>query len=97
MQLCFLSPDCIFALYGKVVQSSILLEGMIKTDYLKNGWWHWSSLTAGVRTGTTSSLALRIYALDSSIIYAAKSGPESGSMESVKALNKPAKKRKDTD
>ncbi|KAI4320459.1 hypothetical protein MLD38_033937 [Melastoma candidum] len=53
----------------EMVQATIIFEDMIKTKYLRNEWWYWSSLTAAVRTSTLSSLALRIYTLDSMIIY----------------------------
>ncbi|KAH9602977.1 hypothetical protein KSS87_003204 [Heliosperma pusillum] len=53
----------------EMVQATIVLEDMIKTDHLKNEWWYWSSLSAAVKTSTMSSLALRIFALDNAIIY----------------------------
>lgn len=53
----------------EMVQATIVFEDMIKTGDLKNGWWYWSSLTAAAKISTLSSLALRIYTLDSSIIY----------------------------
>ncbi|KAF5739628.1 Methyl-CpG-binding domain-containing protein 9 putative isoform 1 [Tripterygium wilfordii] len=53
----------------EIVQASIVLEDMIKTDYLRNYWWYWSSLSAAVKTSTISSLALRIYSLDAAIVY----------------------------
>lgn len=46
-----------------------MLEDMIKTEYLKNEWWYWSSLSAAVKISTVSALALRIYSLDAAIIY----------------------------
>lgn len=52
-----------------MVQATIVLEDMIKTEYLKNEWWYWSSFSAAARTSTMSSLALRIYSLDAAIIY----------------------------
>lgn len=52
-----------------MVQATIVLEDMIKADYLKNERWYWSSLSAAAKTSTLSSLALRIYALDNSIVY----------------------------
>ncbi|CAI0455353.1 unnamed protein product [Linum tenue] len=42
---------------------------MIKRDYLRNEWWYWSSLSAAAKTATISSLALRIFSLDSAIFY----------------------------
>lgn len=53
----------------EMVQATIVLEDMIKTEYLKNEWWYWSSFSAAARTSTMSSLALRIYSLDAAIIY----------------------------
>ncbi|XP_052196000.1 methyl-CpG-binding domain-containing protein 9 [Diospyros lotus] len=53
----------------EMVQAVIVLEDMIKTEYLKNIRWYWSSLSAAAKTSTLSSLALRIYALDASINY----------------------------
>lgn len=52
-----------------MVQATIVLEEMIKTEYLRNEWWYWSSLSAAAKTSTVSSLALRIYSLDASIVY----------------------------
>ncbi|XP_078443841.1 methyl-CPG-binding domain 9 isoform X2 [Wolffia australiana] len=74
-----------------IYQTSMVLEGMIKTDHLKNGWWFWSSLTASAKTGTVSSLALRIHALDVSIVYV----PDSAATESSKPTSRPSKKKKD--
>ncbi|XP_010660930.1 methyl-CpG-binding domain-containing protein 9 isoform X2 [Vitis vinifera] len=53
----------------EMVQATIMLEDMIKTEYLMNGWWYWSSLSAAAKTSTVSSLALRIYSLDAAIAY----------------------------
>ncbi|KAL5723686.1 Methyl-CpG-binding domain-containing protein 9 [Ranunculus cassubicifolius] len=53
----------------EMVKAVIVFEDMIKTEYLRSGWWYWSSLSAAARTSTMSSLALRIYALDAAIIY----------------------------
>ena len=52
-----------------MVQATIMLEGMIKIEYLMNGWWHWSSLSAVAKTSIISSLALCIYSLDAAIAY----------------------------
>ena len=52
-----------------MVQATIVFEDMIKTEYLKNEWWYWSSLSAAAKTSTLSSLALRIYALDNAVLY----------------------------
>ncbi|KAK9741343.1 hypothetical protein RND81_03G098900 [Saponaria officinalis] len=53
----------------EMVQATIVLEDMIKTDHLKNEWWYWSSLSAAVQTSTLSALALRVFALDNAILY----------------------------
>lgn len=52
-----------------MVQATTILEDMIKTEFLRNEWWYWSSLSAAAKTSTMSSLALRIYSLDAAIIY----------------------------
>lgn len=52
-----------------MVQATIVLEDMIQTKYLRKEWWYWSSLSAAAKTSTLSSLALRIYSLDSAILY----------------------------
>ncbi|CAL1391877.1 unnamed protein product [Linum trigynum] len=53
----------------EMIQATIVLEDMIKRDYLRNEWWYWSSLSAAAKTSTISSLALRIFSLDSAIFY----------------------------
>lgn len=53
----------------QMVQATIILEDMIKTEHLRNDWWYWSSLSAAAKISTLSSLALRIYSLDAAIIY----------------------------
>lgn len=52
-----------------MVQATIVFENMIKTEYLRNEWWYWSSLSAAAKIATVSSLALRIYTLDAAIVY----------------------------
>lgn len=52
-----------------MVQATMILEDMIRTEYLRNEWWYWSSLSAAAKISTLSSLALRIYSLDAAIIY----------------------------
>lgn len=52
-----------------MVQATIVLEDMIRTEYLRNDWWYWSSLSAAAKTSTLSSLALRIFSLDAAIMY----------------------------
>lgn len=61
----------------EMIQATILLENMIQSDYLKKGWWYWSSITAAVKTSTVTSLALRVYSLDDSIIYVKDTDPQS--------------------
>ncbi|CAN4123958.1 unnamed protein product [Withania somnifera] len=53
----------------EMVQATIILEDAIKTEYLKNDWWYWSSASAAARISTLSGLALRVYALDSAVLY----------------------------
>ncbi|CAI0455946.1 unnamed protein product [Linum tenue] len=53
----------------EMIQATVVLEDMIKRDYLRNEWWYWSSLSAAAKTSTISSLALRIFSLDSAIFY----------------------------
>ena len=52
-----------------MVQATIVLEDTIKTEYLRNDWWYWSSPSAAANISTLSALALRIYSLDSAILY----------------------------
>ncbi|PIA62058.1 hypothetical protein AQUCO_00200203v1 [Aquilegia coerulea] len=79
----------------EMVKASIVFGDMIKTEYLRNGWWYWSSLSAAARTSTMSSLALRIYALDASIIYE-KTAPASDGGHPADN-SKSGKKRKSND
>ncbi|KAL6991150.1 hypothetical protein U1Q18_009269, partial [Sarracenia purpurea var. burkii] len=51
----------------------ITLDDTIKTEYLRNMWWYWSSLSDAAKISTLSSLTLRIYSLDASIDYEKKS------------------------
>ncbi|KAK4760318.1 hypothetical protein SAY87_005211 [Trapa incisa] len=95
----------------EMIQATIILEDMIKTQYLRNEWWYWSSLSAAIKTSTISALALRIYSLDSCIIYEKSSPsldsadnmldqrPESASdtLEKPKASRKSSRKRKEVD
>ncbi|KAJ4799054.1 methyl-CPG-binding domain 9 [Rhynchospora pubera] len=86
----------------EMVQAIILLESMIKSEYIKPQWWHWSSLTAAAKTPSITSLALRLYTLDDCIVYtkhapsAATPEPTSTSPCTVKPSNK-GKKRKESD
>ncbi|KAG8366145.1 hypothetical protein BUALT_Bualt17G0045500 [Buddleja alternifolia] len=53
----------------QMVQATIILEDAIKTEYLTNDWWYWSSPSTAAKITTLSALALRLYALDSAISY----------------------------
>ncbi|KAJ0113113.1 hypothetical protein Patl1_02720 [Pistacia atlantica] len=67
----------------EMVQATIILEDMIKSEYLRNEWWYWSSFSAAAKTSTMSSLALRIYSLDAAIVYE-KSLSNSDAIDSLK-------------
>ncbi|KAK1292580.1 Methyl-CpG-binding domain-containing protein 9 [Acorus calamus] len=87
------SADSIY----EIVLAMLIFEGMIKTECLNNRWWYWSSLTAAAKTSTLSALALRIYTLDSSIIYEKTSSSGSDMMDNTKLVSKVGKKRRDAD
>lgn len=53
----------------QLVQATIVLEDMIKTEYLRTDWWYWSSLSAAAKISTLSALSLRIFSLDAAIMY----------------------------
>lgn len=53
----------------EMVQATIMLEDMIKTEYLRKEWWYWSSPSTAAKISNISALSLRIYALDSAIYY----------------------------
>lgn len=59
----------ILVLLFQMVGATIVFEEMIKTEYLRNGWQYWSSLSAAARIATISSLALHICTLDAALIY----------------------------
>lgn len=69
----------------EMIQATIILEEMIKTDYLRNEWWYWSSFSAAAKTSTIASLALRIYSLDAVIVYE-KATPNLDSTNSLKPV-----------
>lgn len=69
----------------QMIQATIILEEMIKTDYLRNEWWYWSSFSAAANTSTIASLALRIYSLDAVIVYE-KTTPNLDSTNSLKPV-----------
>ncbi|KAF7044847.1 hypothetical protein CFC21_054021 [Triticum aestivum] len=54
---------------SEMVLATSMLERVIKSEFLKNDWWYWSSFTVAIKTSTVSSLALRIYTLDDCIMY----------------------------
>ncbi|CAI9261253.1 unnamed protein product [Lactuca saligna] len=45
----------------EMVEATMVLETMIKTDYVNTWWWYWSSMAAAAKTSSISVLALRIY------------------------------------
>ncbi|KAI3733521.1 hypothetical protein L6452_12964 [Arctium lappa] len=53
----------------EMVQATIMLEDMIKTEYLRKEWWYWSSPSTAAKISNISALSLRIYALDAAIYY----------------------------
>ncbi|KAG0606831.1 hypothetical protein M758_9G171400 [Ceratodon purpureus] len=68
------SASCIY----EVTKAIILLELMVKADCLKPYWGFWSSLSAAARSSSLSSLALRLFALDSAITYERVKAPGDG-------------------
>ena len=87
-----------------MVQATITMEDMIKAEYLRNDWWYWSSLSAAARTSNISALALRIYSLDSALMYEkilsdSTDGSEPAAVEHklVAASRKSNRKRKEPD
>lgn len=58
-----------------MVQATIILEDMIKTEYFKKEWWFWSSPAIAAKISNISALALRIYALDAAIYYEKPTAP----------------------
>uniref|UniRef100_A0A8R7Q971 Methyl-CpG-binding domain-containing protein 9 n=2 Tax=Triticum urartu TaxID=4572 RepID=A0A8R7Q971_TRIUA len=54
---------------SEMVVATSVLENMIKSEFLNNDWWYWSSFTVAIKTSTVSSLALRIHTLDNCIMY----------------------------
>ena len=73
----------LFVLFFQMVQATIVLEDMIKTEYLRNGWQYWSPSCAAARIATISSLALRICTLDAALVYE-KPLPSTSSTETEK-------------
>ena len=81
----------LFLFLYQMVQAVIVFEDMIKTEYLRNTWWYWSSLSAAAKISTLSSLALRIYSLDASIDYE-KPDQDSSNSDKPKLSSKPERK-----
>lgn len=52
-----------------MVQATVIFEDSIKSEYLRNDWWYWSSPSTAARMTTLSALALRLYSLDAAILY----------------------------
>ncbi|KAF7078718.1 hypothetical protein CFC21_083104 [Triticum aestivum] len=77
---------------SEMVLATSVLENMIKSEFLKNDWWYWSSFTVAMKTSTVSSLALRIYTLDDCIMYTKE--PNTMVADSTKVVNK-GKRRKE--
>lgn len=69
---------------------------MIRTEYLKNEWWYWSSLSAAAKISSVSSLALRIFSLDAAIIYE-KISPNQDSNDYLDPSSIPEQKLAGTD
>ncbi|CAH8340511.1 unnamed protein product [Eruca vesicaria subsp. sativa] len=69
----------------ELVQAAIVVEDMIKTEYLKNEWWYWSSLSAAAKISTLSALSLHIFSLDAAIMYD-KTIRQSDPMDETKAI-----------
>ncbi|KAL5207727.1 hypothetical protein ABZP36_032162 [Zizania latifolia] len=80
---------------SQMVLAANLLEGMIKTEFLKKDWWYWSSFTAAMKTSTVSSLALRIYTLDDCIIYTKDQAQNVEPADNTRAVNKGGRRRKE--
>ncbi|CAH2055365.1 unnamed protein product [Thlaspi arvense] len=72
----------------ELVQAAIVVEDMIKTEYLKNEWWYWSSLSAAAKISTLSALSLRLFSLDAAIMYD-KSITQSDPMDEAKPTSLP--------
>ncbi|KAL3501199.1 hypothetical protein ACH5RR_035648 [Cinchona calisaya] len=76
----------------EMIQATIILEDTIKTDHLRNDWWYWSSPSAAANISTLSALALRIYTLDSAILYEKPSSTD----DPVEMLTPDCKSEKDS-
>ncbi|KAI3726036.1 hypothetical protein L1987_65833 [Smallanthus sonchifolius] len=83
---------------SEIVEATLALETMIKTEYINNTWWwYWSSVSVAAKTSTFAALALRIYTLDDAIKYQ-KTGTTSNEKQSkkMKQTSEKAKERKKT-
>ncbi|KAF8092339.1 hypothetical protein N665_0417s0036 [Sinapis alba] len=69
----------------ELVQAAIVVEDMIKTEYLKNEWWYWSSLSAAAKISTLSALSVRLFSLDAAIMYD-KTVTQSDPMDETKPM-----------
>ncbi|XBI74554.1 hypothetical protein VPH35_068075 [Triticum aestivum] len=72
---------------SEMVLATSMLERVIKSEFLKNDWWYWSSFTVAMKTSTVSSLALRIYTLDNCIMYTKQTNTVPPA-DSTKVVNK---------
>ncbi|XP_037450311.1 methyl-CpG-binding domain-containing protein 9-like [Triticum dicoccoides] len=72
---------------SEMVLATSMLERVIRSEFLKNDWWYWSSFTVAVKTSTVSSLAFRIYTLDDCIMYT-KEPSTVPPADSTKVVNK---------
>lgn len=76
-----------------MVQATLILEDMIKTEYFKKEWWYWSSPATAAKISNISALALRIYALDAALYYENPPTPNLDPVEPVTPkASKPEKK-----
>lgn len=74
-----------FDVLFQLVQTTIVVEDMVKTEYLKNEWWYWSSLSAAAKISTLSGLSVRFFYLDAAIMYD-KTVTKSDPMDETKPL-----------
>ncbi|KAI3831977.1 hypothetical protein MKX03_006351 [Papaver bracteatum] len=61
----------------ETIQAIFVFEEMIKTEYLKNSWYYWSSLSDAAKISIISVLALGIYTVDANMIYQKSPPPDS--------------------
>lgn len=77
-----------------MIQAAFVFEDMIRPDHLRTEWWYWSSFSAAAKTSTLSSLALRIYSLDTAIVY--EKGPSTEALETSR-VGKSGKRKREGD